>query len=483
MRCGIPHGDAALYNPMKKLIGTKEFYRTVALLALPLLLQNAVSTFVNLLDNLMVGRIGTESMSGVSIVNQILFVYNLCLFGGCGGASIFAAQFHGRRDTQGVRHALRFNLLLSAGFFLAGSAVLVLWGERFIGAFLHDAGGAGDLAATLSEGRAYLNIMLWGLFPFALTNAYVSILRVTGDNRLPMRASVVSILVNLVFNYLLIYGKLGFPVMGVRGAAWATVLARYVELGLILLGTHGKKEPPEFVRGLYARLGLPRKLAGEIFKKSLPLLVNEMFWSMGMTILTQCYSYRGLEAVAALNIANTATNFFNTVLFTMGNIVGIILGNLLGAEEYDRARRESGQLIFLSAASSAAVGAVMLLTASWIPRLYRTEPSIMALATGLLIIMAFSMPNHAIGMCSYWTLRAGGRTYITMAFDSGFTWAVSVPLAFALIHYTALGLLWVYLLVMLADLIKLAVGLILVHKGIWVRNLVKSPAVSGTGSK
>lgn len=322
---------------MKKFIGNKDFYKLVAALALPLLLQNAVSTFVNLLDNLMVGRIGTESMSGVSIVNQLLFVYNLCLFGGTGGAGIFGAQFFGRGDYNGVRHTLRFNILLCAGFTVIATVLLALIPDTLIGAFLHEAGTGGDLALTLSEGKDYLRIMLFGLPAFCLTTAYVSILRVTGDNRLPMKASIAAIFVNLVFNYLLIYGKLGFPMLGVRGAAIATVLSRYVEFGLILLGTHGKKTPPRFIRGLYRGFAIPGHLAGQIVRKGMPLLVNEMFWSLGMTMLTQCYSYRGLDAIAALNINSTVLNLFNTVIFTMGNTVGIIIGNLLGAEEYDRA--------------------------------------------------------------------------------------------------------------------------------------------------
>ena len=211
---------------MKRFIGNREFYRLVAALALPLLMQNAVSTFVNLLDNLMVGRIGTESMSGVSIVNQLLFVYNLCLFGGSGGAGIFGAQFFGRGDQSGVRHTLRFNLLLCATFTVLAVTILCLLPDTLIGAFLHETGTGGDLALTLAEGKDYLRVMLFGLPAFAMTTAYVSILRVTGDNRLPMKASVTAIFVNLVFNYLLIYGKFGFPMLGVRGAAIATVLSR-----------------------------------------------------------------------------------------------------------------------------------------------------------------------------------------------------------------------------------------------------------------
>ena len=457
---------------MKRYIGNREFYKLIAALALPLLLQNAISTFVSLLDNLMVGRIGTESMSGVSIVNQLLFVYNLCLFGGVGGAGIFGAQFYGRGNAKGVRYTLRFNILLCLGFTALAIGVFSLLPDTLIGAFLHESGTDGDLALTLSEGRIYLSVMLWGLPAFAMTNAYVSILRVTGDNRLPMRASIAAIFVNLVFNYFLIYGKCGFPMLGVRGAAIATVLSRYVEFALIAVGTHGKKQPKEFIRGLYNGFSIPTKLAGKIARKGLPLLVNEMFWSLGMTMLTQCYSYRGLNAIAALNINSTMLNLFNTVIFTMGNTVGIVIGNLLGAEDFDRARDYCPKLAALSCTASAAVGAVMFLIAPLAPRLYNTSEEIMALAASLMRVAACFLPVHAITNASYWTIRAGGRTYITMLSDSAFTWVISVPIAWVLIHVTALPLVETYICVNLAELIKMTIGIILIRRGIWVRNII-----------
>lgn len=460
---------------MKKLFGNKEFYRLVLALALPLLLQNAVSTFVNLLDNLMVGRVGTESMSGVSIVNQLIFVYNLCLFGGSGGAGIFGAQFFGRGDQKGVRNTLRFNLVLCLTFSVIWILLLMLLQEPLINAFLHDSDAVGSLELTLSEGRDYLRVMVWGLPPFAVTTAYVSILRVAQDNRLPMRASVAAILVNLVFNYLLIYGKFGFPCLGVRGAAIATVMSRYVEMGIILFGTHGKKSPPEFIRGLYRHFSVPRQLCGQIIRKGMPLLINETFWSLGMTMLTQCYSYRGLDAVAALNINSTVLNFFNTVLFTMGNVVGVILGNMLGAEEFDRAKNACPKLITISFLACAVMGGGLVAVAPLAPQLYNTSGTVMYIASCLLRVCGLMLPVHAIVNCSYWAMRAGGKTIITMLFDSVYTWVFSVPVAFCLIHFTTLDLITVYTIVNLVDFIKCTAGIILLRKGIWVHNIINAP--------
>ncbi len=457
---------------MKKWIGDRAFYRMVLSLALPLLLQNAVTTFVNLLDNLMVGQIGTEQMSGVSIVNQLIFIYNLCLFGGTGGAGIFAAQFRGREDWEGVRGCLRFNLIVVSAFALLAVSILGFGRNALIGAFLHNAEGGGDLEATLRFGREYLQILLWGLPPFGLTCAYAGVLRVTGDTKLPMRASIAALTVNLVFNWLLIFGKCGFPVLGVRGAAIATVLSRYVEVGIILIVTHRGQEKYPFAVGLLRHFRIPAALTKRILIKGMPLMANELFWSLGQTVQFQCYSYRGLTAVAALNINSVVQNLFNTVFFTLGNCVGIILGNLLGAGEFDRARAASPKLMFLGFASCCVTGGLLAAAAPWIPHFYNTTDAVMATATQLMWVGACMMPIHSLVHSTYFTLRCGGRTYITVLFDSVFSWVFYVPASWLLVHFTALPLVTVFALVNLLEFVKVTLGLTLVHKGVWVRNII-----------
>ncbi len=467
---------------MKKLVGDRAFYRLVLTLALPLLAQNAISTFVSLLDNLMVGQIGTEQMSGVSIVNQLLFVYNLCLFGGVSGAGIFGAQFRGREDWAGVRHTLRFNLLLVVAVTLAAGAVLYAWQDALIGAFLHSVGGDGDLNATLGYGRDYLGVMFWGLLPFAVTNAYTGTLRVAGDTRLPMKASALALLLNLGLNWLLIFGKCGFPVLGVRGAAIATVISRWAEAALIVGFTHGRPERYPFAAGLFRSFAIPRALVRDIVVKGLPLMGNELFWSLGQTLLIQCYSLRGLTAVAALNINSVVLNLFNIVLFTMGNCVGIILGNELGAGKNELARADCPKLMALSCSACAAAGALLFAVAPWVPHLYNTTDAVMAAATQLMRVCACLLPVHALTNASYFTLRCGGRTYITVLFDSVFTCVFYVPAAWCLVHLTALPLLPVYALVSCLDLGKAAIGLALVRRGVWVRSLIGKEQGAPLGS-
>lgn len=460
-------------NVIKKLIGNKAFYKMVLALALPLLLQNAVTTFINLLDNLMIGQVGTEEMSGVSIINQLLIIHMLCIFGSTSGAGIYAAQYYGRGDNDGVRYCLRFNILAATLMTALFVAVFYVFDEQLIRAFLHEGEGGGDLEATLHHAVGYLRLMLWGLLPFALTNGYANVLRVAGDTKLPMVASIVALLTNLVLNWVLIFGKLGFPVMGVRGAAIATVISRFVEAGLIMGLTHLKKRPPYAV-GTYRSFYMPRELVKGNVTMSFPLLANELFWSLSSTVQMQCYSMRGLVAVAALNITNVVLNLFSVGLRTMGNCAGIIMGNKLGAGKFQEARDDCPRLIALCIAICAAFGAVLLLTADAIPHLYNTTAEVMVLAAGLMRIRALFLPVNAITDTSYFILRSGGKTYITVLFDSVFSWILYVPTAWLLVHMTNLPLLTVFAIVCAMELVKASVGLTLVRKGIWVQNIVET---------
>ena len=223
---------------LKRYIGDRAFYRRLLLIALPIMIQNGISNFVSLLDNIMVGQVGTVQMSGVSIVNQILFVFNLSIFGAASGAGIFTAQFHGSRDNEGIRHTFRFKLMICLLLAAVWIAVLIFGGETLIGLYLRGEGDPQDAALTLEYGMSYVKIMLLGLLPFAICNAYSGTLRETGQTVVPMVAGIISVLTNLILNYILIFGHFGAPKMGIAGAAVATVISRYVELLVVALWTH-----------------------------------------------------------------------------------------------------------------------------------------------------------------------------------------------------------------------------------------------------
>ena len=453
-------------------IGDRAFYRRLFAVMVPILIQQLITNFVSLLDNVMVGQVGTEPMSGVAIVNQLLFVYNLCVFGGLAGAGIFTAQFFGKGDREGLRHTVRFKLGFALLAALVCVTVLLLFGERLIGLFLHEGSENLDLGATLAFARDYMAVMLVQTLPFALMQVYSSTLRETGETVLPMRAGIAAVLVNLVFNYLLIFGKLGLPALGVVGAAWATVLSRFVELAIILLWSHRHKERAGFVEGLYRSRRVPKELFFHILKLGTPLLMNELLWSAGMTVLNQCYSLRGLEAVSAFNISNTVGNLFFCVFIAMGSSISIIVGQLLGAGELERAVDEDRKLIAFALALSVLVGGVMALAAPLVPQAYNTTENVKGLAVKLLLVYAAMMPLFAYTNSCYFTLRSGGKTWITFVFDSLFVWVASIPVAFVLSRFTGLGVAAMYAIVELLNLLKRGIGFVLVRQKKWVVNLV-----------
>lgn len=465
-------GMRLLEKTRHKFIGDKAFYRMVLAIAVPIMIQNGITNFVGLLDNIMIGQIGTEQMSGVAIVNQLLFVYNLCLFGGVSGAGIFTAQYFGQKNQEGIRQTIRFKMWLVALITLITVVLLLFAGDSLIALYLQGDGTAKSAADTLRYGKEYLRIMLPGLIPFMLVQIYASTLRECGQTVLPMKAGVIAVLVNLVFNYILIYGKFGAPALGVRGAAIATVISRCVEAAIVLIHTHRHREQNPFVEGLYSTLKVPVSLTAKIITKGMPLLLNETLWAAGMATLTQCYSIRGLNVIAALNISNTINNIFNIVFIALGESVAIIVGQLLGAGKMKEARDTDNKLIAFSVFSCILVALVMLLPARFFPLLYNTNDEARALATYFIILTAVFMPQNAFLHASYFTLRSGGRTIITFLFDSVFIWCVSVVIAFCLSRYTALPVVAVYVFVQMGDWIKCVIGFVLVKKGIWLQNIV-----------
>lgn len=457
---------------LSKFIGDKAFYKKVAKIATPILIQNVITNFVSLLDNIMVGQIGTESMSGVAIVNQLIFVFNLFIFGGISGAGIFTAQFYGKNDHKGVRDTFRAKLYIVTAAVIIFFIIFMVGGEQLIELFLHEGEEALDLSATLDYGKRYLNIMLIQFIPFAIMQAYAGTLRETGETMLPMTAGIIAVFVNLIFNYILIFGKFGAPALGVEGAAIATVIARFVECIIVIAWTHYHKEKNPFIVGAYRSLKIPKDLIAKIVKMGTPLLLNEVLWSAGMTVLNQCYSLRGLEAVSAVNISSTVSNLFFCAFFSMGSAVSIIVGQLLGAGELEKAIDEDRKLIAFSVVLCTVTGIVMAIISPFIPEIYNTTDLVKSLAVELLLINAAFMPVQAFVNTCYFTLRSGGKTIITFIFDSAYVWSICIPLAFVLSRFTDLPLVQMFLAVQALDIIKCIIGFFLVKNKSWVNNLV-----------
>lgn len=459
-------------NLKKKFIGDRQFYAFVLGIAVPMIIQNLFTNFVSMLDNIMVGQIGTAQMSGVSIVNQFMFVFNLSIFGSLSGAGIFGTQFFGKKDWEGQKYTFRFRLIFCSIIILVGATVFWFFGSQLISLFLSEDDSPQMIQATLEYGQQYLKVMIFSLIPFGIGQAYASVVRECGETKIPMYSSIAAIGVNLVLDYGLIFGKLGMPELGVIGAAIATLIAKIIEALVIIIWAHTHKEKNPYIVGVYKSPYIPARLCAQMIIKGIPMLLNEFLWSLGMSIIAWCYALRGLDVVAARNIASTITNLFNVFFVQLGGSIGIIVGMKLGAGELDVAKDWDNKLIFFSVSATTVLALIMLPLSTLFPSFYNTEENIKQIATFFIAISALALPMWAFTNACYFTIRSGGKTGITFAFDFIFSWAVQIPIAFILCKFTRMDIYSVFVIVTFSEILKSIIGLILVRSNIWIVNLV-----------
>lgn len=456
----------------RKYIGDKAFYVRYITLAVPMIIQSFITNFVSFLDNLMVGQLGTEQLSGVAIINQFNFVFSIAIFGVVGAASIFGAQYFGKGDNEGHMYTFRLRFFMTMVLTAVCIVFLVAKADFLIGLFLSESDSSGSLELTLEYAREYLFVIVIGLVFFAITQVYVSAIRETGQSFIPMVAGVSGVVTNAFFDWFLIFGIGPFPELGVEGAAIATVMARIIEFFVVIIWAHTHLENNKYLRGAYKGILVPTDLLKSVAKKGTPLMLNEMFWVLGMTALTQSYSVRGLDVVAGLNIANTITNLFNIIFIQLGSCIAIIVGQYLGAGDLKKAKDADNKMIFFSVAVCFVVAMIQLATGRFFPRIYNTSDEIKALATSFLVVSALAMTLCSFSHCSYFTLRSGGKTGVTFIFDSVFTWVIVVPTAFFLSRYSPLGIVTVYTIVSFTEILKVIIGYKMVKSDVWLVTMV-----------
>ena len=458
---------------LKSRLGTKDFYKMVLGICVPMIIQNGLTNVVSLLDNLMIGRVGTNAISGVAISNQLMFVFWLLMFGATAGAGIFTAQYYGKGDTKGVRDTFRFKLIANTVLAVIAGVIYYVFAPDMVSWFLEGEGTPEDAAQTLEIGVSYMNYIIASLVPIGLSYAYAGTLRDTGNTKVPMVASMVAIFVNLIGNAVLIYGLLGLPAMGADGAAIATVISRYVELIVLIVytGTHSAKNP--FIIGAFRSFRIPLVLCRQFILKMIPLMANETLWSLGITILNQCYSYRSLDAVAAVNIETTLWNLLTVAFVATGEAVGIVVGQKLGAGEVEKAKDYGLKMRDLTVFFGIICGIIMAVLSPVFPLFYNTTDEVRHLASILILLSGIVMPLMAFTHASYFIIRAGGNTFITLIFDSGYTWVIVVPLAFILSRFTSASVPVMMFAVQWAEIIKCSIGEYMVRSGMWARNIVK----------
>lgn len=455
---------------LKKYIGDKAFYKYVLGIAIPIMLQNLITNFVNLVDNLMVGFLGTEEVAAVAIVNQLIFIYNLTLFGAVSGAGIFATQYFGKKDYEGVRHCIHYKVMACGLVSILFGAAFVFFGDFIIGQFVNDSGQNYDLVKTMTLARQYLNIIVIGFIPVSICQIYASTLKESGNTLVPMLAGLAALFINTFVNAMLIFGIGPFQKLGVVGAAIGTTVSRVAECSIVLVYVYKNINRHHCFKGAFRSLYIPSSALSVFLKKGIPLLMNEAIWSAGMSLLTLAYSRYGLAVVAAQSISSTILNFFNMAFKSIGFSVGIVAGIRLGAGQFEEAVDEVRKLNAFSIGVSILVGIVVYFFADYILMLYDVSAEAGALALFFIKISVFFMPFFSYENSAYFTLRSGGKIFITFLMDGLYVILLPVPIAFLLQNFVPVQVTFV--VVQALSIVKATAGYILIKRRTWVRNIV-----------
>lgn len=453
---------------IKGYFSDKQFFRILLRLSVPIVIQKLLVSSLNMVDTLMVGRLGDVEVAAVGAANQLYFIFMLFMEGIAASCSIFAAQYWGAQDKKRILHVVGLGALVTAVIGGAITALAMAFPIHFLRLFSRD-------AAVLQQGLDYLSIVSTSYVLAGFTLMLSSVLRAIGNTRLPMLISALSILTNVLFNSLLIFGLAGFPRMGVKGAALATVIARLLELVLLLLFTFRRNSP---LRGrLRDYFSFHFGFVRYLIATTLPVFLNDTLWGIGFTMYTVAYGLLGTAALAASQIANTVHSLFMVFSFSVATTSLVMIGNLVGAGELERARDYSKKVLVTSALAGVVAGAVMALLSTQILTLYDVSDAVRGSAINLLRIYGATMPfSVTSGALIIGVFRGGGDPSFAMKSELFALWCIGLPLAFGLVFfYPGATVELLVLCLLLEDLIKVSMGLRHFHKGKWLKPLVEAP--------
>lgn len=450
-------------NLLIRLLGDRAFFAALLKIALPITIQQLALSLLNATDVLLIGQLGETAVAAVGLANQVFFLLNLLLFGIISGSAIFTAQFWGRRDLVGIRQVLGISLLLAVTGSLGFTLLAVLAPEHALRIYTGD-------PAVIAQGGRYLRVVGLSYVVTAITYAYSAVLRSTEHVRLPTAVSVTALSLKTALGYLLIFGHLGLPQMGVVGAAAATCIARYGECAALLALAYTRRTPAA------AR---PRELLGadwafvrRFLITTAPVVLEEVVWSLGITSYNAIYARIGTDAVAAINIATTIEGLAFVTFIGLGNSAAIMIGNRIGAGETAQASTYAGRFLRLAILVGVVAGGLILVGSGPILSLYKITPETRAAAQAVLVVMACVLWARASNMVMIvGIMRSGADTRFAFVADVTPLWLVGIPLALTGAFILHLPIPLVYVLVMCDELSKFFISAWRVRSGRWIHRV------------
>lgn len=452
---------------MRTSFKNKIFFKVLISIALPITLQNLIASSVNMLDTIMITSLGNESLAAVGLANQVFFFYSVTIFGVATGSSIFIAQFWGKKDNNNIGRVLGISLAIVIFLGIIFTLAALIVPEFIMKIFSNDAG-------VIRLGVDYLKIVSLSYIITGISFSYAVASRSIGQAKMPMVASIVSFVTNALFNYLLIFGKFGFPKLGIKGAAYGTLIARLIEIALILYSIYSNRNNP-LAHNIKSMTDWSKDFIKKYFKTAYPVILNEAFWSLGTVLYSLAYAKIGTDAAAAVQILNTVQNVFMVMTRGLANACTVMVGNKIGADEEKEAIEYANSFMILSVALGLVLGIMLFITTDAILLFFRNiTPELHDASKKLLIVLAiFFFIKTFNGTLIVGVLRGGGDTKFSMLLEMGAVWLVGVPLAFLGALVFKLPVYYVSVLVNMEEVVKAAIGIPRIISKKWVTNVVK----------
>jgi MATE family, multidrug efflux pump len=440
-----------------------EYFSNVRKIAVPIIFQQLTFSGLNMLGVILIGQKGDASVAAVGLAGQIAFLLNLVHFGIISGAAMFTAQFWGKRDISNLRRVLGLCLVLAISASLLFFTLSQLFPAQILQIYSRD-------PAVIELGTSYIRTFSWTFLFFGITFSYALVMRSTGDVKTPTMVSVVALLISTFLSYSLIFGRFGFPELGIQGAAVAAVIARFIECVTLLLIIYLTKSP--VAASLRELTGFDRVFFGRVIKPLLPVILNELFWSLGITTYNIIYGRMGTQSYAAMNIVSTIEQVGFVVFIGISNATSVLVGNRIGSGKEDQAYLYAGRSLGLGIVGGILLGLVLQLVKVPVLSLYKVSPEVIQDASNILNVVSFFLWVRVNNMTTVvGILRAGGDTRFSLFLDGMIIWIVGVPMAYlgAFVFHWPVYL--VYLCAMSEEATKWLLGINRYFSRKWINNL------------
>lgn len=441
-----------------------QFYKKFFILMLPMALKEFISSLTNLIDTIMIGRLGDAPIAAIGIGNQVYFLFTVFLFGISCGAGVFSSQFWGKQDIPKMRKILGLNLLLAMGLALVFIFAAVIFPVQIFNAFK-------AAPEALNEGVTYLRIVCIGYFATAITTAFDSSVCCSEKAALPFIVRAIGLLVNVVLNWILIFGRLGAPAMGVKGAAVATVIARFSELAVMLSAVYGRKM---IQAALFKELfTIPKEIVVKFFKTSSAVILNEMAWALGTTAYSWVFARISPEAIVVITIVQNIERLMLVFFHGGGNAGGVFIGKAVGAGNYEEAYEYGKRLAVLSVITSVVLSLIFVAARPIILMPYQVSAEVYNQSMNLLAVVAVMMNIKALTfLLIVGVFRNGGNPGAAFLIDIGCVWLVGVPMVTLGGLVLHLPLLISYAMMCSEEIVKVIISVTYFKKKKWMRNVV-----------